>query len=238
MALTYTDNLAGRWRASDIAGSDNDVLATWADTSGNLRDLTQATEANKPTLQTNELNGKAIVRFDGSNDGMSTASFTLTNPVTYFIVLKYQTDPSAQDSIITNLSLGDGYGNGLLYSEAFSEGVFLYNGTQLNSGDNIDDTDYHYITAVFNQGSSIIRLDGAEIGAGTTSNLDIDGINIAYRSQGGGSQWANIDVAEVLVYDEATSAGNITSVEGYFVAEYFTASDSTPPVPARVGIYC
>ena len=50
--------------------SDGDTVASW-DNQATSQDVTQATESRKPTLQTNELNGQPVVRFDGTNDFLS-----------------------------------------------------------------------------------------------------------------------------------------------------------------------
>lgn len=51
-----------------INQADNSAVSTWKDRSSNGYDVTQATGANQPTLQTGEVGGSSIVRFDGSND--------------------------------------------------------------------------------------------------------------------------------------------------------------------------
>jgi hypothetical protein len=49
-------------------------VSQWNDKSGNGFNAAQATAANKPTLVSSVLNGKSIVRFDGSNDFLSFGS--------------------------------------------------------------------------------------------------------------------------------------------------------------------
>lgn len=51
-----------------IAQADNTAVSTWTDRSGSGYDFAQATGANQPTLQTGEVGGSSIVRFDGSSD--------------------------------------------------------------------------------------------------------------------------------------------------------------------------
>ena len=73
-----------------INQADNTAVSTWSDRSASGYDFSQATGANQPTLQTAEVGGSSIVRFDGSNDkltrddtGFPTGNFT-------FIVLSKQ----------------------------------------------------------------------------------------------------------------------------------------------------
>jgi hypothetical protein len=53
-----------------INQSDNTVVSTWADRSGNSYNATQATGANQPTFKTNQTGGNAGVDFDGTNDSL------------------------------------------------------------------------------------------------------------------------------------------------------------------------
>jgi len=68
----------GWWDAEYLTGArvtaadDNTTVTTWNDLSGQGYHLVQATAANKPTLQTSEINGRAVVRFDGTDDYLHT----------------------------------------------------------------------------------------------------------------------------------------------------------------------
>src|SRR5574343_1369214 len=63
--------------AADITGlNDGDAVATWEDSSGNNRDASQATGANRPTYKTNIVNSLPVVRFDGSDDYLEMGDFS------------------------------------------------------------------------------------------------------------------------------------------------------------------
>ena len=53
---------------------DGNAVSQQDDQSGHANNATQATGANKPTLQTAELNSLPILRFDGTNDSLATGS--------------------------------------------------------------------------------------------------------------------------------------------------------------------
>ncbi len=55
-------------KADTLALADGDPVGTWADQSGNGRDLVQATSAAKPMFKTAVLNGRPAVLFDGVDD--------------------------------------------------------------------------------------------------------------------------------------------------------------------------
>lgn len=54
--------------ASTLTGADGSAVTAWTDRSANQANFYQSTTASQPTLQTNELNGKNVVRFDGVDD--------------------------------------------------------------------------------------------------------------------------------------------------------------------------
>ena len=54
--------------ASTLDLNDDDLVASWTDLSGNDYHATQGSDGNKPTFKENILNGKSVVRFDGTSD--------------------------------------------------------------------------------------------------------------------------------------------------------------------------
>jgi hypothetical protein len=69
-------NLLGWWSASDLVfnassalAANDEAVATWTD-KVNGKSFTQSTNDNRPIYKTNIINGRSIVRFDGSNDAL------------------------------------------------------------------------------------------------------------------------------------------------------------------------
>lgn len=54
-------------------------IDTWADTSGNSRDATQATAGARPTRHATQLNGFNVASFDGTDDRIATIAFPATD---------------------------------------------------------------------------------------------------------------------------------------------------------------
>lgn len=76
---TEISGLKGWWKADSINQADNTSVSAWLDSSGNEAHMYQSSATAQPTLQTNELNGYPVVRFDGTNDFMNlTAPFDVT----------------------------------------------------------------------------------------------------------------------------------------------------------------
>ena len=78
-----------------LDGSNN--VEEWADKSGNSRDASQGTAANRPSVASAELNGLDVLRFDGGNDYLQTADWgDQSQPNTVFIVAKHPPNDSTQ----------------------------------------------------------------------------------------------------------------------------------------------
>ena len=66
-----TGILTAWYKADSIKQADGSSVASWTDSSGNSNSVAQGVSARQPTLQTNELHGRNVVRFDGTNDILS-----------------------------------------------------------------------------------------------------------------------------------------------------------------------
>jgi hypothetical protein len=75
--------------------SDGNAVDTWTDLSANGRNATQATSANRPTYKTAIQGGNPILRFDGSNDLLTTSSFASPSQVSAIMVAKANSWTSA-----------------------------------------------------------------------------------------------------------------------------------------------
>ena len=84
------------WLSSDLGITKDgfDKVSNWADQSINGNDATQATASKKPLWVNNTLNGKPVIRFDGSDDFMSLTSL-ISTARTIFLVIKHATGNQA-----------------------------------------------------------------------------------------------------------------------------------------------
>lgn len=196
-------------KADAITGlADGAALTTWEDSSGEDNDAAQATADNKPTYKTNILNGLPVVRFDGTADFLQTPDLGLSQPGTVLIV--------ASRTAAAERHMLDGTSTRWLMGGTATNWI-MFAGSVLDTGD-AQDTDAHVHTCIFNGASSKYRLDGTEIGSG-----DAGAQGLAMTLIGcGNSQTAFHpgDIAEVLIYDSALSAGNLALVEAYLSAKY------------------
>lgn len=203
--------------ASTITGlNDGEAITTWADISGNGRDAAQATADNKPTYQTNELNGYPVVRFDGSNDLLATGSFTLAQPVHVFLVGKMSGGAVDYRYFLDGLAGNDRLS---LYYIVASDDVGIYTATSAAEITvSADDESFYLWTALFSGASSRLRKDGGSDATGELAAATAGGVTIGARRDGsypGGS-----DIAEIVIYDSALSDANRDAVEAYLAAKY------------------
>jgi hypothetical protein len=183
--------------ASKISGkSDGDFVGNaWTDQTANGYDLTAAGEGTQPTYQTNEKNGKPIVRFDGSDFLKAAWSGTEAQVNTAFVVAKIT-------SVVNGRYLFDGHTThrnaGLVNNSNFA----MHATVSILESSVAADTSWHVFSYQFNNTSSIIRVDGTQTqGAGGTSGSD--GITVGAASNNGSNITA--DIAEIIFYNSSES---------------------------------
>lgn len=193
---------------------DGNAVSSWRDGSGNSRDATQATGANQPLFRSAVplLNNRGAIDFDGSNDILQSAAFTLVN------------DP------ITLICIGkrDGAGGGTYERMIEVRSASFYTSLLMRPGGNwgvyasaeIGNTPYdttagHALRGYFTGGAnSEITVDGVSttgtLGTGGASQFFIGGETALTAAS-----YGNIHVAFAALY-----AGDVTASPewGRFVA--------------------
>lgn len=182
------------------------TVAQINDKSTNSRHFTQGTAGAQPTYATggSGINSLGCLSFDGG-DTLNGPSYTLAQPYTLAIVIKFGTT-GAQQAIFNNTTLW------------ISGGFFgLWAGATLAGP--AADTALHTMVAVYNGGSSSFRIDGSAT-TGTGGGTGASGtweLSRAVAPLLTGSK-----VGEVIVYPSALSAGDLTALEGYLKAKWGT----------------
>lgn len=201
-----------------LDGSDN--VEQWDDKSGNGRDFTQSTEAERPSIGSAAINGKDVVRFGGGNDVLEKASFPDSESAySIFIVLQVDNDPPADVDQSGIWVFGEGqpchhpYTNGELYNDfgsssrrgPFSPGVDL-DSPHLFS---IESESGSWIARMF--GDSIHSDDSNTVGMRSTAELG--GATAPGRYLDG-------DIAEVVLLFEVPSESDRQKIEGYLAHKW------------------
>jgi len=200
-----TSNLVHRYSAKELSLNDNDPVSTFSDAEGS-DDLSAS---GSPTFKTNLFGNKPGVRYDG-NDDEHQGSFTsaVSQPFSIFMALDIRSVSTSQN-----------------------EGYFWDTGTQFgprlinNKGDYqiADDsgsknggaptTGRQILSALFDGANTKLRINGVDEITKSGSG-DISGF---YLASSPFDQYAQIDIASVLVYDAVPT---VSDVENYLSVEY------------------
>lgn len=199
--------------ADDIVGVDTTPVALWPDASGNGNDDTQANALKQPTLQTNEINGHAAVRFDGSNDYLGFASTLATAECSVFVVEK---------------STGDGMlidGNGISSRQFFRVGqdgnniLSRFDGSSnpQSSALSVARGTARLVEFVFAAGSADFYENGTSKGSAANVAFGTVGIGGVESISG---LYLNGDIAEIIIYARDLTTGEREDVEDYLMTKY------------------
>ena len=224
----------GRWYKADaITGlNDGDYVTTWSDSSGNSADVTQSTEANKPTYQTNEVNGQPIVRFDGGDALIASDVYQwdYSTGFSIFIVSKGNDSPSGTEYIFDN---GVGDNNGIAFPRIESDDDITIGiggvGAVTCANNHHSYSAFQILTCIYDGSDWSIRQNGAtatitaggdsdpsgSISGGGTTNF----LAVGARGTDGTINYDG-DVAEVIVYGVNLSSTDRDSVESYLSTKY------------------
>lgn len=200
---------------SNVSQSDNTVIASVTMSVGG--DATQATEANKPTWQTNELNGYGVIRYDGG-DFLTTALSATQKPVTWFAVVK------VTDFLTVRSIVGSSAADGLQWRTNTTTGTqsLLDQGTAAigTSSTGLTAATWTIIAATYSGvGAFAFYLNGVADGTGTVDRAFASGtLRIGFNSDGTEPYLG--DIAEMLRYDSVLATGNLNSVGSHLATKY------------------
>lgn len=215
-AAVYSD--AGTTLATNgqtVQQWNNSVTAT-------LTNVNQGTAANRPTYNTNRLNGYPIISFDGTNDRLVTANLAIAavtgvSTNTVFMVLNPRASGGTYLDYRRNnnnswLALNNNAGNVRYF--------YPRNSTPVSGGDFTNQN--IIISAKSESSTNSLWVSGnlqntSNYGANTLANNDRPFYLGARNTD---VEFATVDIAEVLVYSTALSAANQLTVETYLATKY------------------
>jgi len=230
MAFVPTDlaTVIAWYKADQITASDADPLATWEDQSGNSHDLTAAGTA-RPVYRTLQVNSLPAVDFDGTDDLMSSGSYTQSGDICAVIVSRFDSLKNYQSPLSIDGNAAPVYQPDFLSVHGYSSGRFLVgNDGGTNSYQQrqpmVDASTWMILTAEKSATRTIMRRDGEEPNQGDiaqvgymTTQSGTAYIHLGYNGLGGG--YLNGQIAEIVVF---TDSGNNDEawVEGYLADKY------------------
>ena len=196
--------------------ADGDAVYQWNDKSGNARHVSQTTAGNRPLYKTGVLNSKSVLRFDGTNDKLSVASYDSGASWTRFVVVNGTTGYGYQlatpiESYIYVPGGAHFSATGVSGESQFDVTVSLTGAWKILSH-RCDGTHAGHISR--NNGTDLTR--GTVYASSNPGNPASATLNIG----GGGFAPLAGDIAEVIFYDSVLSEANITSVESYLASKW------------------
>lgn len=191
--------------AANLGLSDGNLVASWTDDSGNSNTAT-GSGSNSPIYKTGIVNGKPVVRFNGTTNLMTTP---YTQPSTHTIFVVYKR------TAFSPIGGGNGSGSGPLWrstqlwpdvssgnattSTTIYTGAFVYLAVTCSGGP---------INGIWLNASNVLSSSS---GAASTIALQL-GASFDGLYSG--------DIAEVIIYDTALGTTNRQAVEAYLAAKY------------------
>lgn len=217
-------SLKAWFKADSVTGtSDGTTIATWNDSSTSANHATQATANARPTYKTNIINGRPVIRFDGSTDYMGsnyipptaaasrtvmtvTANHAQNAAWQYRYVYHYGLGVPGQAYGLTNVLAGTAvFGNGYWNAELVS--------SQATTGT-------HLITQVYNGTTDLMYAGGTQIGSRAGVLATGSGALRFGGQVGTPSGHAGFDIAEMLIFNTALSTNEQRAVETYLSRKY------------------
>ncbi len=196
---------------------DGDLVAQWNDQSGNARNATQSSGANKPTFKTNIFTGRPVLRFTGSHY-LTTTSFLTSSyntALTFFIVANKST---------TGLQVATS-NQGAVWYTGRSNSLVYYESALTPSEKRLvgSDLDRSVETFRYNGAQKTLRRNGAGGSVAATGNLGLNGALTIGRLSSGGFRY-NGDIAEIILFQRALTDPEVAAVEQYLREKYGIAS--------------
>lgn len=213
------------------ATSNNDSVVAWYDKSGNGNNALLA-YGSAPTLQTNQVNGLNTVRFSSNGALMSALSPSISDTeLMAFMVMKPRTTSSTDARFLSIMNSSqnndNNTSNGLIpFMKSGSSTTIqqYYNNTSGRTiSSAINDTWATFASRMSNAYTERLLKDSTpdNYGAMFNTNFTINQIYLGgRRSTSIGANYADMDVAEVIVYDRAFICSEIQQIENYLESKY------------------
>lgn len=204
-------NLEAWYKASTIGVGDGNTVSTWADSSGNGRNLI-APAPNSPTFRaTGGPDSNPAVDWNGIDQRLQ-AVFTLTQPEHVFIVFKGDTwtnNDSIMDGAVVN--------SGLLFQGASGTDYSVYAGTTL-AAISLTTGTYYLAEVLFNGLNSTFIANGTTLGPAAAGSANMGGVTLGARGNSGFP--ADCHIAEYAVYSSEITGTDLTGLRAYFANKY------------------
>jgi hypothetical protein len=225
--------------STGVATNDGDSVDQWYDKSGNNRTASFA-YGTRPVLKLNQINGLNAVRFSANGALSSTFANITGTELTAFMVMLPRTSSASNARFLSLMnstqSNDNNTANGLIPFMKNSTSTTLkqlYNsvdGRTLSSA--IDGNWGAFSSKMSGSGQERLIKNSTSDSQGSSFGLNYN-INQIYvggrRSTSSGADYANMDVAEIIVYNRNFLCSEIQQIENYLEVKYgFTYGEKSP----------
>lgn len=203
------------------ATNDGDVVGCWQDQSGNGRNATQATTAAKPTFQNGSgdtVNGKGVIRLDGTDDFLTVAHAAALNGASGYSLFAVVRQTSAAKATGGIIDKDRGVAWGVYFQDTADKIVLSHVGVEaLKTGWTLNT--WHVFTGRWTGTEAQAWIDGA---AGTAvSNSSVPSGTVAVSIGKLHDGFINKgEHAEVLFYNASLSNTDRAKVENYLCSRW------------------
>ncbi len=200
---------ATAWYMAGVGQTDagGGACSAWADQSGNGRTLSQAVSGAQPTIQAD---GSLI--FDGVADFLKTASFTLSQPITYYMVFN-QITWAASGHLID----GDLVDSAIVYQSAVTPDLRLFAGA-FSTPATFSLNQKTIGTFQFNGASSLLVEKEGSVVSSAAGAQNPSGLTLGAAANA--AAFSNIQVWELIVRASADDAETRARVYRYLRSKY------------------
>jgi len=227
--MTALTGLVAWYKPETLAASyaNGDPIDTWADSSGNGYDLT-GTTTTRPLAAASAINGYMAADFDGTDDILSSASYSHSGQVVVSAVFNLDTLKNYNAIVNIDDSSTPVWPSSLLSNLIYSSGRFLcgidLSGHKYLFQDSACSASTDYIaTCGFNSSvGALASINGryrVDSTLGTSPSTPTGTAYIHLGFAGIGGSYLNGKVTEVIIYTVADNS-EVPWVEGYLADKY------------------
>jgi hypothetical protein len=183
--------------------------------------MTQATSAAKPTLQTAELNGKSIYRFDGTDDYCSLPTMGAFTEGMAFVVIKIDADPPAAGAQTGMWNFDGAADNHYPWTDGSIYDAFGTNTRKSTGNPAASLASWRFYTVLSKSGEWTSWIDEAQhFTTGTNTTAFSTGPKFGTGTSAATNYFLDGDVAELVLCSADVGATDRQAVWDYFQSEY------------------
>jgi hypothetical protein len=221
--LDATTGLFDATSGGNPVTTDGSTVARWEDQSSSGYHVTQATLANRPILKTAIKNNKNVIRFDGSNDVLISASIASDNLLKFTAFLVVSGAGGGGGNAGRIFERGTGVLNVFMFSGITTS--IICGGSQLTASSSVSLSTFNLISPKWiggaGSGTTTIRANKTLVGTGnTTSSPSVANTTYQIGNRTALDRAFNGDIGEIIIYNESLTDSQTDQVEAYLYSKW------------------